>query len=379
MVYKGSWKSLISIILIILLMLTCYIAGGYMENDSHAVAVGALDSENGKWQAFENDNGASVTVGYAGQYKIRVVGGGNHAVQGGNDSYDITSTGGDLTGIITLKKGDIIQYRTYRGGFMDMWSYNGLTEGGKATMVFVNDIPIIGAGGGGGHGLHSFGSAITGTSTNRIENYYFSSGSGGCEAKHGVPTAGNTISGCLPAPTTGQYSSAGVAGQNYLASGTIDLVEQPNGGMTPTCTISFLKVSQEENPKNFERIANSIALIANEMVNVKQANKDISEAVRDLSIAISNGAIGGGGNDFPERITVIAGKQFDEYIRGSDTTDGGTVEGITVINNDESDGYVRVVGNIKNTGNKEVVIDGIKYVFKAVEEPDSTNVTTVLN
>ncbi|QIB69790.1 hypothetical protein Ami103574_10865 [Aminipila butyrica] len=379
---KSIMKKTICLTTAVVLLICSYIIGGYSQITSEATVVGSLNSDTGKWQAFDGDNGATITIGLTGRYKINIVGG---ATAGGYGRADQKiSYGGNLTGVISLKKGDVIKYVELAGGPSSTDSTQALAAtssgkygGGKASMVYINGTPIIGAGGAGGVIITYSPSFYVDLheGVTAINNSKFSSGSGGTSPAYESYSRGNTIPGCEPAGIGSTW--AGYSGYNYLASGIIDLVEQTNNGIVPSCTISYIKVGAEDNPANIQRIADATALMANELPGLKQANQSIANSMQSIQSVISGGAIGGS-SITPDTITVVSKMAFYEYVKGNDKTKGGTVDGITVINNDLTDGYVKVSGKFNTPGQYEVVIDSIKYVFKVVEQPDSTTVKAIL-
>lgn len=79
-------------------------------------------------------------------------------------------------------------------------------------------------------------------------------------------------------------------------------------------------------------------------------------------------------------ISVIAGKAFNTFITGEKSKLGSwKSDGITIINNDINDNYLQVIGNLSDVGFKEILVDGTKYIFNIIDEPNSTNVKVVFN
>lgn len=84
------------------------------------------------------------------------------------------------------------------------------------------------------------------------------------------------------------------------------------------------------------------------------------------------------GDGIPD-ITVVKGKAFDKMIAAYDGMNDGSTSGVTVKNEDQSDGVIRVSGSLDQTGDQRIVIGGNTFIFHVVEEPDSANVQVVFD
>lgn len=372
----GRHNTVLSVLVIVSLLVGSFIAGGIFKENSYAVS-GNLNTENGSWTGNANDNNATITVGYTGRYQIRVTG-------GGSGSGDTLSTGGDLTGRIDLKKGDVLKAVVLNGGSAGYC--NGQAgKGGDAVIIYLNNKPIIGAGGAGGYYyLSGKNHALSrGPSTTIIDNSKFSSGAGGTaeyetsSSQFGNGGNGNTISGCTAAVNKGR---AAEAGQNYMDN-SVELVEMVNGSTTASFNVTTAKLSEADNPANIAKIASANTMIVNELKKLSENDNEtnferIATATEDIA-----SKMGSDNNTFTnvEICTVVSGREFNEYVNTTnDSTIGGTLNGITVINNNDKDGVVKIIGKLDTVGDFQFNIDSIIYTIRVIEEPDSTNVSAVL-
>lgn len=95
---------------------------------------------------------------------------------------------------------------------------------------------------------------------------------------------------------------------------------------------------------------------------------------------VSGGAINNDNGSVSDTsmISVITGKAFNTFITGEKNSLGSwKSDGVTIINNDINDNYLQIIGKLSDIGFKEILIDGTKYIFNVIEEPNSTNVKVV--
>lgn len=347
-------RKVIPVFLTALMMLSCFVAGGYLIKDTYA-ASGTLNNEYGVWMSDSGTTTAEITVGYAGKYKINVTGasGGNGS---GKDSRVVYGgTGGNLTGIISLKEGDVLKAQKISGG---TYTKNSAGAGGAAYIIYLNGKPIIGAGGGGGAAGGAGAPTVgygNGGSTGSINNSSFSSGGGGTaissSGSYNFGNRGNTIDGCSAA-------SMGSAGSNYLDETKVTLVEQPNGSTTASFNVSYIKAGEEDLPQIVNQIAQNTEHISR-----------IASAIENLQT---------GGNSETPCITVVKDKEFDVAIGFYDDMTTTTVDDITFQNDVVGDGIIRVKGVLSDTGIHTVKANGNKLCITVIEEPASSNVHAVL-
>jgi len=173
------------------------------------------------------------------------------------------------------------------------------------------------------------------------------------------------------------------AGTNYLNSSIVTLTKQTNDGITPNCKITCIQadVVAEDMYTASVRQAAAMEQMVDKFgqglkVNVKSDNTDIDAQLEKINSTLKES---GAKQMAPQTgpITVIKDKSFDIWTVG--TSNGGVTKNVTIIDNDTSDNYIQVIGKISTVGTFEVVIDGKKYVFNVIEEPNSSNINAVLH
>lgn len=78
-------------------------------------------------------------------------------------------------------------------------------------------------------------------------------------------------------------------------------------------------------------------------------------------------------------LAVLQGKPFSMYVSRYLTMDGGSSNGVTVTNTDKLDGFIIVSGALSTTGYTEITINGSKFIFNVIQEPNSSNVVVLFN
>ena len=322
---------------------------------------GSLNNQFGLWHGNGN---AEITVNWTGWYRITVTGGSGGDARGGN-----------LTGLIQLKQGDVLRAQVIVGGTggnaSAWWGAHSGHAGASAMIIYVNEVAILGAGGAAGaNGTRIFGpspstAVASNGSTSRIDNSMFSSGGGGTgrviligdsnlsESRAGNP--GNTIPGSMAA-------APAQPGQNFLNTSLVSLVSQPNNSTVVSFRVEAVQMTETD---TFE----SIVLQAEYIKNMAESLRLIAAGASNESKAIA----------VTPPITVVAGHPFDIWTVGDPATTGGTHQGITVINNNPETHYLNIIGVVPDVGTKEIMIDNIMYVFKAISEPNSANVNVILH
>ncbi|QIB69791.1 hypothetical protein Ami103574_10870 [Aminipila butyrica] len=151
---------------------------------------------------------------------------------------------------------------------------------------------------------------------------------------------------------------------------------QANNGTVAQIKITLKKVVPDMS------INDGIIPIALDQSSSYESQMRAATALEKIS-SILDSKLGGNTTDLPVQssvVSVVKGKAFDIYVPVESTKSGNTVVGtVTVINNDVKDGLLQLVGRIDTAGNKEIVVGDTKFVLQTVEEPDSTNVTAILN
>jgi len=107
-------------------------------------------------------------------------------------------------------------------------------------------------------------------------------------------------------------------------------------------------------------------------VNVKTDNKDVVQSINDLGVVIA------GNSDVPV-VSVVAGEEFSVTIGKYDDMQSGTVDGISATNSVVGDGVVILKGQIDSPCKKNITINGKRFSIMVLSEPDSSNVSAILN
>lgn len=360
----------------------------------------------------------------------------NNYIQAGDKLETVSKNvgGGHLVGEMNLKKGDVVNVTRFRAAVPKTWVstaigkgyeqflYQPLVSGGDAMIVKINGTPVIGAGGCSGESFYINYDWDTPVRTmyehryvklnpvTKIDNTKFSPGSSGFLYVHyrgseaygadkcwgarlrngnpnyfgddnfklygtveGAETAKNGVSG---------YGEGHRAGTNYLNTSLVTLKSQPNDGITPNCKITCIEAISiaEDMYSASVRTASSLEQLVGKItdgikVDVAVDNRGVESAINNLNSAIKSSS--NNNKETTPPMTVIKGKSFDIWTTG--VSNGGTSGSITIIDNDKKDNYIEVMGKINTSGKTEVVIDGKKYVFQVIEEPNSSNVNAVLN
>lgn len=201
-------------------------------------AISTQDSNGNSGFIFAGTVSKSATIEEDGFYIIECSGQGHQFVNGYSSSDGQVNYGGRILARIFLNEGDYIQSYIVPGGPSHWNDVPGI--GGNATLITINGIPVVGAGGSGGHGYdYSSGSSTrnyfqTGQSVTTTNNLTFSSGGGGGRARYvsGVSSQSLNLEGSSGSGGTGVAGVAqgGGAGTNYLDTNLATLISEPNNG-----------------------------------------------------------------------------------------------------------------------------------------------------
>lgn len=79
------------------------------------------------------------------------------------------------------------------------------------------------------------------------------------------------------------------------------------------------------------------------------------------------------------RITCVAGKPYNDFIAAYDDMTPVTADGVSITNDSDKDKVIHVSALFETEGTHVIVIQGNTFIFKVVNEPDSSNVNVVFN
>ena len=352
-------------------------AGGFIFGNVNPIESSfavSIDNASSSWGGgAESMNGQTCTINYPGKYRFEL--------SAGNGGCDDKSAGGHIIATCQLTKGDILTFKYLKGGAGGVdRSYSGGSAGGDACILYLNNTPLIGAGGRGGrtmnatgykpdHGFYNETISYSNSSgvSSQIDNSKFSSGGGGSTTRkptnnssyYGAGASGNTISGC---------TAAGMAqsGSNYLDTSRAVLVEAPNDGNAVYFNVQVMPITKDE---SYGIMAGSLQVIAENTSAMVQKLDKISSS--------SSASSASSGIEAPI-FTVVAGKSFSFATNKYDDMSSGSHDGVTVTNSTVGDGAVMVSGKINTVGNYVITINGKNFIFNVIQEPNSSNVTVIL-
>lgn len=304
---------------------------------------------------------------------------------------------------VSLKQGDNLTTQLLAGGSartssLEETNSNGngtgvwhQLTGGNAYLIKLNGSPLIGAGGKGGWSARAmtytyagrYDFSAGGTVPSGVNNAKFSSGAGGSFATWGERQGfqwtnggnGNTIAGCTPAQTYPNELRGADAGCNYLDTSKCTLVGTPNNGTGVSVTLRPVIITEKQSLSGIDdgvsRIANNLGTIATRIGELKSAQQTLNNTLQSTVSTRSSSSV---------VTNVTAGESFTVYasMEVSQTgtfTDGG----VTCVNNDAGDGYIKLSGRITTKGSKEYLFGGTKVVINAVDVPNGSNVNVTLD
>lgn len=79
------------------------------------------------------------------------------------------------------------------------------------------------------------------------------------------------------------------------------------------------------------------------------------------------------------KIICIAGKSYDDYISAYDDMVSASADGVTIINESNNDRIIHIRALFNTPGTRVLMIQGNPFIFKVIEEPDSSNVRVIFN
>lgn len=365
----GNLKRIGCILLAALVITGSFVMGGLVKETSFA-ATGNLSSTEGLWFGGASDNNATITVKQAGKYRFNVTG------QGKKDYFG-QKYGGNITGICYLNSGDVLKVSIIEGGAGGKYGSSTGQQGGSAIIIYINNKPLIGAGGAGG-GYASRGQAsidiLDAESVTLLNNSKFSSGGGGgandggsSKLANGNP--GKTITGCTAA-TAGTHGAGGAAGANYMDQSVMNYVEMTNDSTEVSFKVEYIKATESDSYDSMAQIAvntNGIAQIAtntNRIATVLE-NQGGNETIEESTMQVVN---------------VVAGQSFAINVNGKlDRTGSFTTEGVTVIENSTEDNFLYITGTINSTGARDLLFSNTIIPFNVIEEPNSANIEVIIH
>lgn len=310
-------------------------------------------------------SGSVCSVSETGSYKIEVY--------GGNGSGYSNAGGGHIIATTKLKKGDILKVVFLEGGTAPSADKYG--NGGGASILYLNDSPLVGAGGRGGQSWYfQRGSTVTETyypaePVVSINNALFSSGGGGGTNGnvygYHEGSNGNTISGCTPA-SGGAYNSGGVSGCNYLDTSRAVLVSQPNDNASNVASFSVVPqpLTQAE---SYSVMASSLQTMAE-----KFSSGSLGGSTKTEVVLLAE-------SSYPT-VEVVQNVSFDLTLGYYDDMQSGqTSDGkVKVVNSTIGDKVIKLQGKMTEVGLFQVTIKGKVFNIKVIASPNATNTTVRL-
>lgn len=79
------------------------------------------------------------------------------------------------------------------------------------------------------------------------------------------------------------------------------------------------------------------------------------------------------------KIICVAGKPYDDYISAYDDMVSASADGVTIINENNNDRIIHISALFNTPGTRVLTIQGNPFIFKIIEEPDSSNVRVTFN
>ena len=298
------------------------------------------------------------------------------------------SEGKSVTAIAYLSEGSQLRIKHFQGARINWFDYGnsknywGTLYGSKASMLYLDNTPLIGAGGG--------------TDKIKIDNYYFSAAD---DARQSASRSGSyynfespaeTLDGCHSATEFASwkyqtrysdgktieieangskyynvYDVVAASGTNYLDTSRATLVEQKASNSPLSFRVEAIPNSQDDSYDAQISMANSLKQLVT-------TNKQIAEAIKDSSA---------GGNDMYPSVTVCENQNFDVVVAAYDDMQGGTsLNGeCTVVNSTVGDGVIQLQGKFTTKGTYSVLINGNKFIVKVIEAPKPNTVKVILN
>lgn len=329
------------------------------ENTSYATT-GSLISKNGVWYGDASDNGASMTIGWSGYYNITVTAGSEGGV-----SNTVPSSVGNITATAYLQKGDSLRFNWYQCGGVttvtgsynknDNWhvrTNNVPKVGCNASLIWLNDLPLVGSG-----------------ELPQINNNAF-----GCGTTYMFPRG-------LDSNSYGRVERDWYWDPASEVPEGFNLVEGPSYCYLDTSRATLSNISSVSPAISFrvEAIANTVddsydAQIA--QANYQKQMVDYQRQMLDTFKCISEELEA---NDIP-MITVCQNQDFNVTLAFYDDMPSGRSADnlITVTNSTIGDKVIKVSGRLPSKGVFSVDINGKTFIFKVLETPTTSNVTVIL-
>jgi hypothetical protein len=358
-----------------------------------AYADAYMSAEDSVWKTSGNE---TCYINYTSKYYI-----------------EVSANNGRLMAYVSLKAGDILTSTVIAGGARG--DVSGCTNpdyrhafvhenGAAGCLVSLNGSPLIGAGGRTGNSAYFKSKPYTlgtvpATPVSEINNQYFSSGAGGSMNGYGGSgwglygfykgSNGATINGCVAAiapdkGSAGDYSdiakiTVAQSGSNYLDTSRATLVSAPNNGTAVSVTLKPVIVTEKQSLSGIDdgvsRIAQNLNTIAGKIGKLKSTQQTLNNTLQSTVSTIANCS---GGGSVVTNVTV--GESFSVYASMEISQTGTfTDSGVTCVNNDSQDGYIKLSGAITTRGSKEYLFGGTKVVINAVDVPNGSNVAVVLD
>ena len=321
---------------------------------------------------------------------------------GGYYKIEINSEGKGIICTAYLSEGTQLRFRVLRGatytygyeqGKNDHHKFSLWDESPYAALLYADDTPLVGAGGGSGNGVidnSKFSAADYsyqgtwvryGTSAERDAETI----PGSISASE-IPGAKPTLNKQLPfrsesGEDIGVYYAtshgAKISGANYLDTGRATLISmdadsRSTDGTSTRSQLRSISFRVEAIPNSQDDSYDAQISMANSLKQLVSTNKQITEAIKDSSA---------GGNDMYPSVTVCENQNFDVVVAAYDDMQGGTsLNGeCTVINSVVGDGVVQLQGKFTTKGTYSVLINGNKFIVKVIEAPKPNSVTVILN
>ncbi len=79
------------------------------------------------------------------------------------------------------------------------------------------------------------------------------------------------------------------------------------------------------------------------------------------------------------KIICISGKPYDDYISAYDDMVSASADGVTIVNESNNDRVIHISALFNTPGTRVLTIQGNPFIFKVIEEPNSSNVRVTFN
>lgn len=359
----GNRNKVLCLCIALLLLTVGYLGGLFTAGNPSYATTGSLISKNGVWYGGAGDNGAQITVGWSGWYKINVVAG--NVNQSRRHSSNTSPDGSfalpasNMTVSIYLSKGDVLKFEWYQHGIIAENGYyvnsgkwvntTYLFEGGcDADLIYLNGVPLAGAG-----------------LLQSVDNNRFGCGSfyGHDEWKAG--TGGNFS--FSPAP---QHPSGMNRGYGMFEAGTCYL------DATRATLVSLTESTQNTVSFRVEAIANTVDDSYDAQISQANYQKEMVEQLKKIANNASSG--GSGFTDDVPTVTVNKGANFDVVLSVYDDMTSGSSGTVQVVNSSVGDNIIHLKGKYTEKGVYKVTINSKKFVINVIENPSASNVTVKL-